>query len=149
MTTIDTSTVTSPVDGVGTGTATVTSSATAFDKDMFLQLLVAQMRFQNPMQPTDGSEYLRQTSQMAQVEYMEQLTTAQGEVKAIQMAVLSSNMIGKTVEAINPLTGDEISGVVEEVRFAGSEPLVIIDGAEIPVGAVTSILNDPAPAAST
>jgi flagellar basal-body rod modification protein FlgD len=138
--------VTTPVAGLSPSSVTTQATATAFDKDMFLQLLVAQMRYQNPMQPTDGGEYLRQTSQMATVEYLEQMTSAQAELKAIQMAVLSSSMVGKEVSAINPLTGDELAGAVEEVRFAGIEPLVVIDGTEVPVGAVTAILGAATPA---
>ena len=45
--------------------------ATAADKDMFLQLLVAQMRYQDPMNPTDSSEFLAQTAQFTALEKMQ------------------------------------------------------------------------------
>jgi len=39
-------------------------------KEMFLQLLVAQMRNQNPLNPADGAEFLAQLSQITGVEQM-------------------------------------------------------------------------------
>ena len=38
------------------------------DKDMFLQLLVAQMKYQDPMNPTDSSEFLSQSAQFTALE---------------------------------------------------------------------------------
>jgi flagellar basal-body rod modification protein FlgD len=38
------------------------------DKNMFLRLLVAQMRNQNPLNPSDGTEFVAQLAQFQQVE---------------------------------------------------------------------------------
>jgi flagellar basal-body rod modification protein FlgD len=38
------------------------------DKNMFLQLLVAQMRNQDPMNPTDGTQFVGQLAQFQQLE---------------------------------------------------------------------------------
>ena len=40
------------------------------DKDAFLQLLVAQMKYQDPLQPTSNTEYISQYAQFSQVEQM-------------------------------------------------------------------------------
>jgi flagellar basal-body rod modification protein FlgD len=45
----------------GTGTTQVT-------KNMFLQLLVAQIKNQDPMSPTDGVQFLTQLAQFQQLE---------------------------------------------------------------------------------
>jgi flagellar basal-body rod modification protein FlgD len=39
-------------------------------KDMFLQLLVTQLKNQNPLNPADGTEFLAQLSQFTGVEQM-------------------------------------------------------------------------------
>ena len=44
-------------------------------KDTFLQLLVAQLRHQNPLQPTDGVEFLSQLAQFTSLEQAIQLNT--------------------------------------------------------------------------
>ena len=46
-------------------------SKTRCDKDMFLQLLVAQMRYQDPTNPTDSSQFLAQSAQFTALEKME------------------------------------------------------------------------------
>ena len=40
------------------------------NKDTFLQLLVAQIKNQDPLQPTDGVQFLTQLSQFSQVEQL-------------------------------------------------------------------------------
>ncbi len=42
-------------------------------KDTFLQLMVAQLRYQNPLNPIDGSSFLAQLSQISSVEQMVQM----------------------------------------------------------------------------
>ncbi len=46
-----------------------TASATpSVDKNMFLQLLVAQLRNQDPLNPTDGTQFVAQLAQFQQLE---------------------------------------------------------------------------------
>ncbi|MBQ9567754.1 MAG: hypothetical protein IJR31_06740, partial [Lachnospiraceae bacterium] len=40
------------------------------DKQAFLKLLVAQMKYQDPMQPTDNTEYVSQLAQFSSLEAM-------------------------------------------------------------------------------
>lgn len=47
---------------------TVTSSTVAADKNMFLQLLVAQLKNQDPTNPTDSSTFVTQLAQFQQLE---------------------------------------------------------------------------------
>ena len=44
------------------------SPGTTVDKNMFLQLLVAQLRNQDPMNPTDGTQFVGQLAQFQQLE---------------------------------------------------------------------------------
>jgi flagellar hook assembly protein FlgD len=39
-------------------------------KDMFLKLMVAQLKYQNPLNPIDGTDFLQQLSQISGVEQM-------------------------------------------------------------------------------
>jgi flagellar basal-body rod modification protein FlgD len=49
-------------------TGAVTSSSVEVDKNMFLQLLVAQLQNQDPMNPTDSSTFVTQLAQFQQLE---------------------------------------------------------------------------------
>lgn len=51
------------------------------DKNMFLQLLVAQLRNQDPMQPTDGTQFV---GELAQFQQLEQAINTGQDVSAIR-----------------------------------------------------------------
>ncbi len=44
------------------------ASKNNFDKDMFLQLLVAEMKYQDPLEPTTNTEYVSELANFTQVE---------------------------------------------------------------------------------
>lgn len=81
------------------------ASGDSMDKEAFLQLLVAQMKYQDPLEPTSNTEYISQYAQFSQVEQMQNMagsmdlsrasalvgeevyiktTTSSGETKLIQ-----------------------------------------------------------------
>ncbi len=54
----------------------VNSATNDMDKDAFLQLLVAQMKYQDPLQPTSNTEYIAQYAQFSQVEQMQNMAAS-------------------------------------------------------------------------
>lgn len=68
-----------PVQSWGSKAQAAPKSAS--DKDTFLQLLVAQLRNQNPLQPADGASFL---TQLAQFTALEQTTALKDEVSQIR-----------------------------------------------------------------
>ncbi len=113
------------------------------DKDAFLQLLVAQMKYQNPLSPVDSNEYLAQAAQYASVELLENMAQSQAELKSMQMVSIATDLVGQSVTALNSFTGGTVQGVVQGVRF-GTEPILIVDGVEVPLSAVIDIGDVPA-----
>ena len=91
-------------DGIATATgkATGTSDKNALGKDAFLQLLVTQMKNQNPLDPQDNSEFV---AQLAQFSSLEGITTLNGSVQAIagsyksSQALQASSLVGRSVIA--------------------------------------------------
>ena len=55
------------------------------DKDAFLQLLVAQMKYQDPMEPTSNTEYISQYAQFSQVEQMQNMAGSMDLQRASQL----------------------------------------------------------------
>lgn len=51
------------------------TSNSSLDKDAFLQLLVAQMKYQDPLQPTSNTEYISQLATFSELEEMQNLTS--------------------------------------------------------------------------
>lgn len=52
-----------------------TTSSSSLDKDAFLQLLVAQMKYQDPLEPTSNTEYISQLATFSELEEMQNLTS--------------------------------------------------------------------------
>jgi flagellar basal-body rod modification protein FlgD len=70
-----------------TGTSSSTDVAAAAPKDQlaskeaFLQLLVSQIKNQNPLDPTDGVQFLTQLAQFSQLEQMLGMRSDLGQIR--------------------------------------------------------------------
>ncbi len=73
----------------------------SLDKDAFLQLLVAQMQYQDPLEPTDNTEYISQLATFSSLEEMQNLNQSMTEGSAY-------NLVGKyvIVKVTNSQTGE-------------------------------------------
>src|SRR5690349_770319 len=71
-----------------------TGVATSENKDMFTKLLVAQIRNQDPLAPSDPSQFVNQLSQLSQTEALQQLaqtTSASASVlQSLQVLAMRS-----------------------------------------------------------
>ena len=123
----------------GTPGAT-TSTASSADKDMFLQLLVAQMRYQDPANPTDSGEFLAQSAQFTALEKMQAVADQTSQLVALQVAFGASSMVGRTVTY--PAADGTISkGVVDSVQFGATGPVLKVDGNDVSLAQVQSVAN--------
>ena len=65
-------------------------------KDMFLKLLVAQMRYQDPANPADSSQMMAQTATFTQVEKLEQLVNQNASMLVLQESATAGALVGRT-----------------------------------------------------
>jgi len=136
--------MTSPVTGTG-GTAYTAASCTVdrpdqMGKDVFMKLLVAQMRYQDPGNPVDSSQMMSQTATFSQVEKLEQLVNQNASMLVLQESATAGALVGRTA-TYTDTTGAAKSGVVTAVQLASkqSEAVAIIDGVKVQVGRLTEI----------
>lgn len=115
--------------------------------DAFLKLLVAQLRYQNPLEPADQSELMLQTAQLTQLENIQQMVALQRRDLGMQEATMAAGLIGSDVTADLP-GGGQVTGPVDGVRYTAAGPVLEVAGAEVELGAVTEIRRAGAPAAS-
>ena len=78
ITAVNRADTTSSNDSSGSST---TSSSTSVDKNMFLQLLVAQLQNQDPLNPADGTQFI---GELAQFQQLEQSINTGGDVTALR-----------------------------------------------------------------
>ena len=134
--------MTTPITGtVGTPTSTATTAADRSDqmgKDTFLKLLVAQMRYQDPSNPTSSSEFMAQTATFTQVEKLEELAKQNAAMLVLQEASTAGAMVGRTATYTDS-DGSRVSGKITSVRLAqgDQEAVAVIGGKDVPVGRIT------------
>ncbi len=71
-------------------TTTAETSKSMGDQDLFLQLLVAEMKYQDPLEPTTNTEWVGQYATFTEVEKMTALADSAQEIEA-------TSLVGKTV----------------------------------------------------
>lgn len=65
-------------------------ASNSLDKDAFLQLLVAQMKYQDPLEPTSNTEYISQYATFSELEQMQNMSASMDLFRA-------SSLVGETV----------------------------------------------------
>ncbi|WP_303292004.1 flagellar hook assembly protein FlgD [Marinobacter sp. SS5-14b] len=102
-------------------------------KDAFMELMLAQMKNQNPLEPQDNGDFISQLAQFSSLEEMQNLTgtvdDVAGQFRSSQ-ALQASAMVGKTVLApssVGILGGKgEITGTVEVPASTGGLRLSVM-----------------------
>ncbi len=123
--------------------------AADLDKDAFLNLLVAQLKAQDPLSPTANEEMIAQLAQFSSLEQMEDLndnilgmTVLQQNNALLEQLVSGSALIGKSVEYIDPETGEPSSGEVNSVKVEDGLAVLNIGGQDVPLANVTEVTGD-------
>ena len=113
------------------------------DKTMFLNLLVAQLRYQDPSNPADSSEFLAQNAQFTALEKMQDVADQTAALLNAQVAFGAAGMVSKNVTYLKP-DGTSASGVVSSVSYDASGPMLVVDGESVSLGQVSSVSATPA-----
>lgn len=124
-----------------------TTKTNDLDKDAFLQLLVAQLQNQDPLEPQDNGEFIAEMAQFSSLEQMTNMVTSMDKIATvinnIDTSVLVgqlSGMIGKGVEwietsyetddagnATSETTTTALNGVITGVTVASGITKIIVD----------------------
>jgi flagellar basal-body rod modification protein FlgD len=141
MTSIDAivgaSSTTPPVTG-----STKTSGTQKLDGEMFLKLLVAQLRAQDPSSPMSTNDMMAQTTQLASMEQLTSLTSVNQENFSLQMRMAASGLIGKQV-SYTGADGVAHAATATAVSFADSIPMMTIGGQSIRLDAISGVASVP------
>ncbi|GAB2458141.1 flagellar basal-body rod modification protein FlgD [Conyzicola lurida] len=129
---------------VSTQAAAAAASAAAapkqtMDSEVFMSLLVSQLRNQDPSSPMDTNEMISQTTQLAMMEKITELTETGTENFSLQMRIAASAIVGKQVSYLDSTTGLPIKGTADSVSFTGVVPTVSVGGKDIPLDLIAGI----------
>ena len=126
-------TVTAPTDG-----ATTQTDPQVTGKDMFLKLLVAQLKYQNPMEPVDSSQFMAQTAQFTMVEKLEAMAAQTDALVAGEQAQRAAGLLGRQVTYADG-QGALQTGVVTGTRLGSDGPVLLLGTTELPLNQVREV----------
>ncbi|MEY4231539.1 MAG: hypothetical protein RLZZ362_2388 [Actinomycetota bacterium] len=145
MNTIPAATSTIPI-GAAAATAVATAGAAksatvgspTLDREAFLKLLVAQLKYQDPSKPMDSSEMISQSAQLSVVDKLEAISSTLTESSSANRLTLGGAVIGKQVTYLEK-DGATVSALVTGVAFDGATTVLKAGTTDIPLASVKSI----------
>lgn len=123
--------------GISTYTKTTREPNQELDKDAFLQLLVTQMKYQDPLNPMDNQQMMAQVAQFTALEQMKNVASTANKQ-------LAHSMIGSYVQyTYKDTAGQNITDVamVDYIKTSGEDVLLGVGEREIKVDEVEKVVN--------
>jgi len=103
-----------------------------FGQETFLKLLVAQLKYQNPLSPTDSSQFLAQTAQFTTLETLQKMAKSQEAATRSNQVLAASSMVGRSVSYSLATSGSPAApAATSTVSMRGSLPKDAAEGTTV------------------
>jgi flagellar basal-body rod modification protein FlgD len=116
----------------GSGTSSTAAEPTnpngELGKNDFLKLMVAQLQAQNPLEPSNGTEYISELAQFSQLEQTTNLAQTSSQSAAAQQVAQAVALIGHTVSYPDSSTGTATQGLVQSVEITSTGATLTVAG---------------------
>ncbi|MEO6700029.1 MAG: flagellar hook capping FlgD N-terminal domain-containing protein [Jatrophihabitantaceae bacterium] len=126
----------SPIASMSSGSA----DNTQLSSKAFLQLLVAQLQYQDPSKPVDTSSFMNETATLTQVQSMEASAQVSTEMLSAQRAQTASSLVGHTV-SYQAADGSTKTGLVTAATISTPNPTLKIGGADVDLSQIQQVLS--------
>jgi flagellar basal-body rod modification protein FlgD len=117
-----------------------TASTQTLSQDDFLQLMVAQLTTQDPLNPTSDTDFAAQLAQFSALEQTKEIGADVVTLNAGQQLSQAQSLLGQTVEISSDDT--TVTGVVQSVEMVDGVPQLNVDGTLYNLSDVTAITNN-------
>jgi flagellar basal-body rod modification protein FlgD len=114
------------------------NASDALDQNEFMQLLLAEMQNQDPLDPMDGTAFFNQLAQLSLLEQMYTLNTTMSTDQQQQQIANASDLLGRTVSATGS-DGSAVSGTVQGLTISDGNVSLDINGTNVSLSDVTSV----------
>ncbi|TQV73416.1 flagellar hook capping protein [Exilibacterium tricleocarpae] len=113
------------VDAIGVPADTTASNRAAIQQEDFLQVLLAQLQFQDPLEPLDNNEFIAQFAELTNLEQTQQLNDKLDTSLSLQNSAQAIGLIGRSVQA--QTTTSQVVGKVVTIAFQNGTPLLTLE----------------------
>jgi flagellar basal-body rod modification protein FlgD len=141
--------MTNPITAI-TPPATITTTAPSaasvaaaanqgqLSSQQFLQLMVAQLQYQDPSNPVDNSTLMNETATLNQIQTMQQLATSSTSQMQAEQQQTAASMVGKTITYTDS-SGNLQGGLVSAATISGTTPTLTVGGQVVDLSAVQQV----------
>ena len=138
---MQTSLLSNPTSTSAVDPSSITGNTVAQTQDMFTKLLVAQIQNQDPLSPTDPSQFVNQLTQLSQTESMQNMSTLTSNTNSVlqsMQALAMGAQVGSDVMATSSsitLGSTAVNGQVTVANTSTSTQLILTgaDGVQHPL----------------
>lgn len=109
----------------------------ALAQDQFLQLLVAQLQNQDPLDPVSDREFISQLSQLSSLQSLQSLDANFSQVLRLQQLTTGTTLVGKVVEYTDA-NGNSQTGTVTAVAVQDGQFQLTVGTDSVPLDQVLS-----------
>ena len=117
------------------------AASNALDSGQFMQILLAQLTHQNPLEPMNNAEMMTQFSQLNSLQELRDIHVAVDKLSSSNQVLYLASLIGKTVKVNRP-DGNYLEGVVEEVITEKDNLQIRIGTEEVSVNDIIEIKGE-------
>ncbi len=116
----------------------------ALGKEAFLQLLVTQMQYQDPLEPTSDTEFISQLAQFSALEEMQNVSASvddmSEQLSGIQQQTFAANLVGKNV--ILYVDEEYIAGKVQYMEVIDGEVKIAVNEKSYSLDCLDTVVDD-------
>ncbi|HHV81836.1 TPA: hypothetical protein GXX44_09175 [bacterium] len=116
--------------------STVNSSSDILSGDDFLKLLLAQLRYQDPLNSLSTEEFTSQLVQFSTLDSVLQQSESLDQLLDKVLRMEAIGFLGKKVRI------DDKIGIVSKVTFENGTPKVWIDGESYDISLISEVISD-------
>ncbi|EHK8998527.1 hypothetical protein M2H13_18865 [Vibrio vulnificus] len=119
---------------------------TTLSQEDFIKLFMAQLNFQDPLEPVDNAQFLAQMAQFTSVEQTRLTNEKMDSLLALNTTEQATTLLGKTVEV---KSGEgTVLGVVRAIEYTSNGPGLTVDTGsdeylrDVPLASISVITED-------
>ncbi|MEM9101511.1 MAG: flagellar hook capping FlgD N-terminal domain-containing protein [Pseudomonadota bacterium] len=137
------------VDAIGAQLGSAEQTQSTINQDDFIELFLAQLTFQDPLEPVDNREFLAQMAQFASLEQSRLSTESLEALTQLNSTSQATGLLGRTVNLnIESETGSTTAATVTAINYtqAGASLTVTLSNGSsldgIPISQVVTVIRD-------
>lgn len=114
-----------------------TGVASKLGSQEFMNLMLKQLQYQDPLEPVSNTEFISQQAQFSQLSTTQEMNENMSMNNSIMQTLA---LVGKEVTMTDPDNPTQtITGVVSEAKFTSNGSALVVNGKEYPISVVKSV----------